>query len=85
MLRRVPTVSAWHMSFYFQDIDQKLDEYEVLKDAPMLLELAIWKTKITEHSDMNNDAFPSTDTKTQCRTDSLSVVTIIVPNVLPYL
>lgn len=82
MLRRVPSVSAWHMSFYFQDIDHKLDEYEVLTDAAMSLELAIWKSKINQPK-MNNNDLPFTDMKMQCRTDSFSMVTIIVPNVLP--
>jgi hypothetical protein len=84
MLRRVPCVSTC-MSLIFRDIDSKLEEYEDLKDAPMLLELAIWKTKITVHFGMNNDDLPSTDMKMQCCTDSVSMVTIIVPNVLPYL
>ncbi len=49
-----------------------------------MLELAIWKSKIIERTDGNIDLF-TTDTKEECRIDSLSMVEIIVPNVLSFL
>jgi hypothetical protein len=69
---------------YVDSIDTKLSFYENLLDAPMLLELAIWKSKFTEQLDKNDDTL-AIGRKIQCRTDSVMMVTIIVPNVLlPY-
>jgi hypothetical protein len=81
MLRRIPLISAEDMDAYFDTINSRLSNYEhYLKDAPILLELAIWKLK------MPNELSHSTiDMKMQCRTDSLSMVTIIVRNVLTFL
>jgi hypothetical protein len=49
----------------------------------MMPELALWKSKIIEQYNMNNDTL-TVDTKLQCRTDSLSMLAIIVPNVLSF-
>jgi hypothetical protein len=46
MLRRIP--SAFLNKAFFDSIHSKLLEYKNLKDAPMLLELAIWKVKIAK-------------------------------------
>jgi hypothetical protein len=49
MLRIIPTITAEGVHDYFNHvIDAKLTVYENLKDTPALLELAIWKSKITE-------------------------------------
>jgi hypothetical protein len=66
MLRRIPFISPHGLDSYFDSIDSKLYEYENLKDAPMLLELAIWKSKITEQTDLNNVVLAS-HVKMQCR------------------
>jgi hypothetical protein len=79
MLRCIPTISPMRVN-YFDSIDSKLSVYENFEDAPMLLELAIWILKITQQLDWNNDSM-----KMQCHTDSLSMVSIIVPNVLSFL
>ena len=50
----------------------------------MLLELPIWKAKITDKYDSYNTTF-TIDMKMRCRTDSVTMVAIIVPNVLSFL
>jgi hypothetical protein len=73
------------MVTYFDSIDLRLSDYEqYLEGAPMLLEIAIWKSKITELFDRNNDTL-TIDMKMQCRTDSVTVVDIIVPYFLSFL
>jgi hypothetical protein len=42
MLRRIPSIPDKDLSAYFDSIDSKLSLYENLKDAPVLLELAIY-------------------------------------------
>ena len=85
MLRRKPTISLEGTDAYFASINIKLTDYEqLLEYATMLLELVIWKSKITEHFGLNNDYPYSIDTKIQCRTASVSMLTIIVPNVLSF-
>jgi hypothetical protein len=41
MLRRIPSISAKGLDYYFDSIDSKLSEYKNLEDAPTMLELAI--------------------------------------------
>ncbi len=65
-------------------IDSKLTFYEKLNDAAALLELAIWKSNIIKHCGQNIDLL-TTETKVQCRDDSDTMITIIVPNVLSFL
>jgi hypothetical protein len=84
MLRRIPMISKQVLKSYFTSIDIKLSVYENLKDAPVLLELALWKSKIMERFDKNKYALVGC-TKMECRTDSLSMVGIIVPNILTFL
>ncbi len=52
--------------------------------ASTLLELAIWKIKITEYFGQNNDCL-LLEMKMQCRADSISMVTIVVHNVLSFI
>ena len=84
MLGGIPSISSEGLDAYFRSIDSKLSVYDKLKDAPKLLELAIWKSKIIERTDRNTDLLDA-DMKIECRTDSLSMVAIIVPNVLSFL
>jgi hypothetical protein len=84
MLGGIPSISPEYLDSYFCSIDSKLSVYKKLKDAPALLELAIWKSKITNQTDGNIDLL-ITDMKMECCIDSLSMVEIIVPNVLSFL
>jgi cobalamin biosynthesis protein CobT len=84
MIKRIPLISRKSMKSYFDSIDSKLVHYEHLKNAFMLLELAIWKSKISERFGQNVDSL-TIEMKLQCRTDSLSMVNKIVPFVLPFL
>jgi hypothetical protein len=84
MLRRIPTISPRRVTPYFDSIDSKLSVYESVEDFPMLLELAIWKAKITDQYEYYNTTFTIV-MKMRCRTDSVMMVTIIVPNVLSFL
>jgi hypothetical protein len=84
MLGGIPAISPESLDSYFRSIDSKLSVYEKLKDAPALLELAIWKSKIIKRTDGNINNI-SADMKMKCRIDSLSMVVIIVPNVLSFL
>lgn len=51
----------------------------------MLLELAVLKSKITEQLFGQNKYILNTEMKMLCRTDSISMVRIIVTNVLSFL
>jgi hypothetical protein len=84
MLGGIPSISSKDLDSYFRSINSKLSVYDKLKDAPALLELAIWKSKIIERTDGNIDLLDA-DVKIECRTDSLTMVVIIVPNVLSFL
>ena len=67
---------------YFNVIHSQLANYEYLQDIAPFLELALWKTKIIEHSNGNliND-----NVKLMCRIDSFSMFAIVFPNVLSFL
>jgi hypothetical protein len=69
---------------YILSIESRLDNYEYLQGvvAP-ILELAIWKSKISEQS--NGDRRLYERMKSQCRCDSLTMVHIIIPNALSFL
>ena len=84
MLGGIPSISSEGLCSYFRSIDSKLSVYDKLKDAPALLELAIWKSKIIKQTDGNIDLLDA-DMKIECRTDCLSMVAIIVPIVLSLL
>ena len=66
MLRRIPLISKQGLKSYFDSVDVKLSVYEILKDAPVLLELALWKSKIMEWFDKNKYALVGC-TKMECR------------------
>ena len=87
MLMHIPSIcpglSRNCLDLYFDSIDSKLSVYENLNDAPTLLELAIWKSKITEQTNGNIDLLTD-EMKMECRIDSISTVVIIVPNVLTF-
>lgn len=51
----------------------------------MLLELALWKSKIVEQFNWNKKTPLAVDRMMECRADSLMMVAIIVPNVLSFL
>ena len=79
MLTRIPY--EIYMDEHFYSIESKLLDYEkYLEDAPMLLELAIWKSNITSQLSQN-----TADMRMQSCADSISMVTIIVRNVLSFL
>jgi hypothetical protein len=84
MLSRIPVIPPRALNSYFDSIDAKLSTYERFEDTPMVLELAIWKSKIVDQYDGNLD-YLTTKMKVQCRTDSLVMVNIIVQNVLLFL
>ncbi len=54
MLGGVPSISPKGLDSYFCSINSKLSVYKKLKNAPALLELAIWKSKITKQTNENN-------------------------------
>ena len=84
MLRRIPSIPSEGWLSHFDSIHTKLSVYENLKDVPMLLELAIWKSRTTHHRDRNT-AILAAEVRLQCRADSITMVSIVVPNVLSYL
>jgi hypothetical protein len=65
MLGGIPSISSKGLDSYFHSIDSKLSVYNKLKDAPALLELAIWKSKIIERTDGNIDLLDA-DMKIEC-------------------
>lgn len=71
-------------NIYLSSINAKLTEYEYLKEAAAVLELAIWKTKLDENgNDMHlcsmDDATRRTEHRNTCG------ATVIIPNVLSFL
>ena len=74
MLMHIPSIcpglSRNCLDLYFDSIDSKLSVYENLNDAPTLLELAIWKSKIMEQTNGNIDLLTD-EMKMECRIDSI--------------
>jgi len=70
------------LNTYFASIDSKLAGYEWLQDALSLLELTIWKSKIQELYNPNNDSL-GVNTKSECHINCGA--SVIIPNVLPFL
>jgi hypothetical protein len=88
MLTRIPFIPPEEVETYFDSIDSRLSDCEqyLEEDAPMLLELAIWKSKIAEQVfDRNNGSLTVDILRMGCRVDSLLMVFIIVRNVFSYL
>ena len=82
LLRHIPSVKPDNLKQHFHSIDSKLVTYESLKDVASLLELAVWKAKILEQADQNNDNV-SIAMKMGCRIKCGA--TVIIPNVLSFL
>jgi hypothetical protein len=51
MLGGIPSIPPKGLDSYFYSIDSKLSVYKKLKDAAMMLELAIWKANIIKQTD----------------------------------
>jgi hypothetical protein len=86
MLRCIPSTSPEGLDTCYDSINSKLSVYENLRDAPMLLELAIWKSKIIQQLfNRDNGILTVNMLKMKCHTNSVAMVTIIVPNVLSFL
>ena len=84
MLSRIPTISTEGLVAYFDTINSKLTVNENLKYSP-LLELAIWKMKFSQELNPSGHLLVTEKIKMQCRTDSVSIVHIIVPCVMSLL
>jgi hypothetical protein len=86
MLRCIPSTSPEGLDMCYDSINSKLSVYENLRDAPMLLELAIWKSKIIQQLfNRDNGILTVNMLKMKCHTNSVAMVTIIAPNVLSFL
>ncbi len=83
-LRRIPTIRAKGMESFFASINSRLSLYEDLEDLPALLELVLWRSKIIDQFSPSNISL-TTEMKMKCRTDSIGMVRIIVPNVMTFL
>jgi hypothetical protein len=70
MLTRVPSIPSEDLSAHFDSINSKLSIYENLKDAPMLLKLAIYQNNAILNTTTNIDNILDTD---------------MVPHILSYL
>ena len=82
MLRGIPSVNFVALKDYFNTIESKLTGYESLHNATTVLELAIWKSKISEQYGQGMDNVSAT-AKLQCRVECGACV--IIPNVLSFL
>jgi hypothetical protein len=65
MLGGIPSISPKGLDSYFCSINSKLTVYKKLKDAPALLELAIWKSKTIKQPGGNIN-YLSADMKMEC-------------------
>jgi hypothetical protein len=69
---------------YFKLIDDRITICKYLQDDVVpLLELALWKSEMTEQLKCNLTNEQAT--KSQCRENSLMAVTVIIPNVMSFL
>ena len=87
MLELIPSKIFQRLNAHFDSINSKLSAYEAKLSAyegSMMLELAIWKSKIAEQTDGNINLL-TPDMRMGCRIDSLSMVQIILPDVLSFL
>ena len=81
MFQRIPEEPC--KESYFALIESWLAIYEQLRtDVAPILELALWKAKMEEQSIRN---LLDAQMKLQCRFDSLSMVSITIPNTLSFL
>jgi hypothetical protein len=88
MLQKIPTMIPPRKDWEHDDdndfasIDSQLAKYQHLQGVAPLLELVLWKSKILEQSNGN---LLDERMKLQCRFDSLSMVSIVIPNALSFL
>jgi hypothetical protein len=95
MLSRTPSIHPRDMNEHFLSIRSKLSTHENLMDSPALLELAIWKSNITEQCyGQKNDRVIAKRAKlrcndsvytTQCCIESITMIATIVPHVFSFL
>jgi len=76
MLKCIPGIESKHFRKYCCSIDSKLSAYEILTEVSSLLEFALWKAAISEHSDYGA-------VKSECRT--ICGASVIIPHVLLFL
>jgi hypothetical protein len=69
---------------FFNSIKSQLFNYEHLQEVAPLLELTLWKLKIMEQSN-GGISNVENDVKLECRVNSLSMFSIIFPNVISFL
>lgn len=85
MLKCIPSIADEKQPSHFESIHAMLTVYHKLGDVAVLLELALWKSKIFEHGlcrpSLSVDL--SSDEMQQLRMDCGSAV--IIPNVLSFL
>ncbi|KAL7535574.1 hypothetical protein ACHAXR_006584, partial [Thalassiosira sp. AJA248-18] len=86
MVETVPPTAVSEMSSEFYAIHSKLASYEIgyhqLKQVTTLLELALWKSKISQSEETGEEGYTSNQKglcRIKCGAD------FIIPNVLPYL
>ena len=86
MVTRISSIDWYQLESYYDTIHSKLVTYEHkyhrLKDAAFLLELALWKTKITEQMHVDN-MDDTANMRGQFRVNCGAAV--VIPNVLPFL
>jgi len=86
LIEEIPSLRDWYSYWekQFHLIHSKLISYEpecrFLTDASSLLELALWKAKVSERGDTES---MSADEKVQCRSNCGA--NIVIPNVLPFI
>lgn len=92
LMQRIPTMitsnaDVWKYepeNRYFESIDSLLINHEYVQHCLTVLELALWKARITEQQS-NGNTIHDEDVKLVCRAQSFSMSVIIIPNVLSFL
>jgi hypothetical protein len=82
LLRSIPSIDFDDLYDYFNTIDSKLTDYESLPDVISVLELAIWKSKLSEQFGLDMENVSSME-KFRCRVECGACV--IIPDVLSFL
>ena len=85
MLECIPSIVYDKKPSHFKSIHSLLTVYNKLGEVAVLLELALWKSKIFEHGHCrpNSSVDLSSDEMQQLRMDFVSAV--IIPNILSFL
>jgi hypothetical protein len=76
MLKCIPSIESKHFRKYCRSVGSKLSAYKILTEVSSLLELALWKAAISEHSDYGAE-------KSECRT--MCGASVVIPHVLSFL